>query len=224
MSGWCFNQDQNPFISPAKNKFGITPQTCRSSPSLRVPLHDGSNKKNHSKRPSAYFSIAQETHVHTCSHTQAHVYVRVWALCSGTHRFKDSSTCPPFCSISWMSALLSSIFSRINSTVRFRTMPSDRPWPSIPGTSSVSRSKPSLIACLRFCSVRGAKLCTSSVQCALESRCKGTDCKIVLCCSPDAIWFCFFSSSVSRGFSSCAPGEVDLVGVDIAGVMSHESR
>lgn len=53
-------------------------------------------------------------------------------------------------------ACLSVIFSRIKSTVRLRTSPSERPWPSNPGTSSVRRSKPSLIACLRFCSVHVA--------------------------------------------------------------------
>jgi hypothetical protein len=38
------------------------------------------------------------------------------------------------------------------STVPFSTMPSDRACPERPGTRSVSRSKPSRMACRRFCS------------------------------------------------------------------------
>lgn len=68
--------------------------------------------------------------------------------------FSFSSTSPPAFSISSTMPLLSSIFSLMNSTVRLSTSPSERPWPSKPGTSSVSRSKPSRMACLRFCSMR----------------------------------------------------------------------
>lgn len=63
-----------------------------------------------------------------------------------THFFSSSSTSPPFASICSTITLLSSIFSRMKSTVFFSTNPSERPWPSNPGTSSVRRSKPSLIA------------------------------------------------------------------------------
>lgn len=51
-------------------------------------------------------------------------------------------------------ACRSDICWRMYSTVRLRTRPSERPWPSRPGTSSVRRSKPSRMACRRFCSGR----------------------------------------------------------------------
>ncbi|KAG5300587.1 hypothetical protein I7I48_00341 [Histoplasma ohiense] len=40
----------------------------------------------------------------------------------------------------------------MKSTVLRRTTPSLRPWPSSPGTSSVSLSNPSRMAARRFCS------------------------------------------------------------------------
>lgn len=65
-----------------------------------------------------------------------------------------SSTWPPEASILFTMSCRSSSCSRMYSTVRLSTRPSERPCPSRPGTSSVKRSKPSRIACLRFCSER----------------------------------------------------------------------
>ena len=71
----------------------------------------------------------------------------------------SSSTCPPAFSMRSIIARRSSICWRMYSTVRLRTSPSERPWPSRPGTSSVRRSNPSRIACLRFCSAGDASAC-----------------------------------------------------------------
>ena len=67
-----------------------------------------------------------------------------------------SGTTPPILRIPAFKRSFSSSCSRMKSTVFFRTRPSDRPWPSRPGTISVRRSKPSRMACRRFCSVERA--------------------------------------------------------------------
>ena len=69
-----------------------------------------------------------------------------------THVFMESSTWPPLCSIVSISCRRTSSWSWRYCTVFWRTRPSDRPWPSMPGTRSHNRSKPSRIAWRLFCS------------------------------------------------------------------------
>ena len=96
--------------------------------------------------PARFYSFG----IPDCPVCQRGLLCPAWA----TYAFIFSSTCPPAPSTCPMRTSRSSIASLIYSTVFFKTKPSLRPWPSSPGTSSVRRSKPSLIACRRFCSAR----------------------------------------------------------------------
>lgn len=138
------------------------------------------------------------------------------------HFFSSSSTRPPACSMRSIMARRSSSCMSINSAVRLRTRPSERPCPSRPGTISVRRSKPSRMACRRFFSVAGSLGQRTEPSIGAAWHLQRAE-------IPDAMWFCFFSCSVRRGFPSAtvrppSPGDDSLlltgaIAADVAGLL-----